>query len=134
MAFISEFTTDIRFVKGTENAAADALSRIGVNRCSFEPHLVPYAELAAAQRADAELQKLRTTSATLIFEDVRMHGSDDTIACDMSTGQPRPFIPAHLRRTIFDSLHGLSHPGIRATQRLIVPRFIWPRINADVRA
>ena len=34
---------------------------------------------------------------------------------------------------MFDSLHGLSQPGIRATQKLITARFIWPGINADVR-
>ena len=33
---------------------------------------------------------------------------------------------------MFDSLHGLSHPGIRATQRLITARYVWPGINADV--
>ena len=30
------------------------------------------------------------------------------------------------------ALHGLSHPGIRATQKLITACFVWPDINADV--
>jgi len=34
---------------------------------------------------------------------------------------------------VFDSLHGLSHPGIRATQKLITARYVWPGINTDVR-
>lgn len=34
---------------------------------------------------------------------------------------------------MFDSLHGLSHPGIRATQKLVTTRFVWPGVNADVR-
>ncbi len=29
--------------------------------------------------------------------------------------------------------HSLSHPGIRATQRLLTTRYVWPSINADVR-
>ena len=33
---------------------------------------------------------------------------------------------------MFDSLHCLSHPGIRATLKLISARFVWPGINADV--
>ena len=33
----------------------------------------------------------------------------------------------------FDVLHSLAHPGIRATQRLIVTRFIWPNIHIDIR-
>ena len=34
---------------------------------------------------------------------------------------------------MFNSLHNLSHPGIRATQKLITSRFVWPGINSDVR-
>ena len=34
---------------------------------------------------------------------------------------------------MFDSLHGLSNPGIRTTQRLITARYVWPGINTDVR-
>ena len=37
------------------------------------------------------------------------------------------------RRNIFDSFHNLSHLGIRATQRLITQRFVWPSINKDIR-
>ena len=37
------------------------------------------------------------------------------------------------RRAVFDALHSLSHPGIRATQRLLTSRYVWPGINADVR-
>ena len=36
------------------------------------------------------------------------------------------------RRTLFSSLHGLSHPGISATQKLVTSRFVWPGINSDV--
>ena len=59
--------------------------------------------------------------------------SDATILCDVSTGIPRPYVPADFRRVIFDSLHCLSHPGIRATQRLITTRYVWPGIKSDVR-
>ena len=33
----------------------------------------------------------------------------------------------------FNSLHNLSHPGVRATQRLITARYLWPGMNTDVR-
>ena len=51
----------------------------------------------------------------------------------MSTGVPRPYVPQQFRKTVFDSLHTLSHPSIRATQRLITSRYVWPNINQDVR-
>ena len=46
---------------------------------------------------------------------------------------PRPFVPIAFRHVVFDSLHSLAHPGVRATQRLITERFVWPGMNTDVR-
>ena len=51
----------------------------------------------------------------------------------MSTSTPRPYVPLSYRRHIFDQLHNLSHPGIRASQKLITERFVWPSINKDIR-
>ena len=48
--------------------------------------------------------------------------STDTILCDTSTGPPRPLVPYAWRRPVFDSLHGLSHPGIRATTPCLAMR------------
>ena len=45
----------------------------------------------------------------------------------------RPVVPATSHRQVFDALHGLSHPGIRATQRLVTERFLWHGINKDIR-
>ena len=57
----------------------------------------------------------------------------DLLLCETSSGTPRPFVPEHFRNIVFNSLHFLSHPGIRATQRLMTSRFFWPGMNADVR-
>ena len=56
-----------------------------------------------------------------------------TLLCDISTGIPCPFVPRSFRRLIFDALHLLPHPGIRATQRLVTQQFVWPGVNADAR-
>jgi transposase InsO family protein len=53
------------------------------------------------------------------------------LQCDVSTGRPRPFLPSAFRRPVFDRLHGLSHPGGRATFRLISQRFVWPGMRKD---
>ncbi|KHJ47504.1 hypothetical protein D918_02364 [Trichuris suis] len=55
------------------------------------------------------------------------------LVCDMSTGSPRPYVPAQFRRDVFHSLHSLSHPGIHVTQELITKRFLWPSMNRDIR-
>ena len=59
--------------------------------------------------------------------------SNSTIVCDVSTGVPRPYVPEKFRQAVFESLHSLSHPSIRATQWLITARFVWPHINSDIR-
>ncbi|GBM23255.1 hypothetical protein AVEN_159922-1 [Araneus ventricosus] len=44
----------------------------------------------------------------------------------------RPYVPACFRKTVFQSLHKLSHPGILATKRLIAERFVWPTVQKDI--
>ena len=72
-------------------------------------------------------------TSTLTFKDVPLPTSASTIACGILTGVPRPVVPSSFCRTMFNSLHSLSHPGVRATQRLVTARHVWPGINADVR-
>ena len=57
----------------------------------------------------------------------------DSLLCETSTGTPRPFVLEHFRHTVFNSLHFLYHPGIRATLQLVTSRFFWPGMNADIR-
>ena len=52
--------------------------------------------------------------------------------CDHSHGRIRPYIPKTFRRDIFNKFHNLSHPGIRATTKLITSQVVWPGINKDV--
>nr|VZI21988.1 unnamed protein product [Spirometra erinaceieuropaei] len=39
-----------------------------------------------------------------------------------------------MRRAVFQALHGLSNPRIRAFQKLLAERFAWPGMNKDVKA
>ena len=132
--YISQFTSDIRHVTGIRNAAADALSRIEVNTVQQRiPPAIDFDAMARAQADDTELQALQASSTRLKFAHIPQFASETTIICDTSTGIPRPFVPADFRRTVFESLHSLSHPGIRATQHLITARFVWPGMNRDIR-
>ena len=51
---------------------------------------------------------------------------------DTSTKKFRPIIPNSLRTTIFERMHNLSHPGIKAIQKLIGERFVWPNMRRDI--
>ncbi|CAH8613718.1 unnamed protein product [Schistosoma haematobium] len=129
--YISQFTTDIRFIKGHSNIVADALSRRDINTMVLN-HDISLETLAKLQADDAELKVCKEKSS-LDLKPVPIPLSDEFIMCDTSTGNNRPFVPHACRRKIFQHLHGLSHPGIRATTKLITERFVWPKINSDVK-
>ncbi|XP_064459031.1 uncharacterized protein LOC135369368 [Ornithodoros turicata] len=97
--------------------------------------VVPVAVLSPSQqRTGEELAKLRADARSgLRFEDLLLPGAATTVACDVSLGTPRPFVPVALRRQVFDMLHTLSHPGVRATQKLIAARYVWPRMHAHIK-
>ena len=121
--YIAQFTTDIRHVRGPDNPVADALSRIAT--------LTPFAQsidfsaIALSQSTDKDLKRYRKdpNSSPFTLQDHPLPTSNGTITCDVSTGKPRPFILPGFRRSIFNSLHNLSHPGIKATQGLITERY-----------
>ena len=59
--------------------------------------------------------------------------SSNTIICDVSTGQPRPVVPPAFRQSGFYSLHSLSHPGVRASQKLVASHFVWSNMQSDIK-
>jgi cleavage and polyadenylation specificity factor subunit 1 len=112
--FIAQFTTDIRHISGQNNVVADAL-------CSVESVTAPssYEILAAAQNSDDELRTLLAENNALRLEQQHIPGTTVSIYCDTSAGKSRPYVPAPLRLQVFQSVHDLSHPGTKATTRLV---------------
>ena len=126
--FIFQFTRDIRHINGCDNSVADALSRIDVSSLQQASPQIDFNALAAAQQ-DTELQTLRRSSTSLTFDDVSIPGVELSLICDFSTGQSCLYLPISFRFPVFELLHGLSHPGIRASQRLITFTYIWPSMK-----
>ena len=91
---------------------------------------IDFTAMARAQQEDPKLQDAQDSSLQL--RAVHLPTVDATLLCDTSTGTPRSYVQP-FRHAMFDALHSLSHPGIHATQRLVTARYVWPRINADVR-
>lgn len=128
--YISQFTTDIQHISGSQNVIADTLSRaeaISVN------NNIDYQVLANLQKTDEELNDIvknkRKTSLNIKLCSVPH--VNDQICCDTSQKKLRPFIPKSYRRTIFNSIHNLAHSGISKTAKMISDRFIWPSIHKD---
>ena len=64
---------------------------------------------------------------------IQLPGTQVQLYADTSTDTIRPYLPKKHRYPLFRQLHDLSHPGIRATQRMMTSKFIWLGINKDVR-
>ena len=127
ISFILEYVSDIVHIAGKTNVVADVLSR-------------PIAKVNALQRDQPEesldliqiAKEQRNCSNLSESYKVFKIGQHD-LFCEISTPNPRPFIPESLRRLVFRQLHELSHPGWKASCRLIGSRYFWPSLKADVK-
>ncbi|CAI5683036.1 unnamed protein product [Oreochromis niloticus] len=85
--------------------------------------LLPYFDaMAADQRADPDVLALRSEQTGLVLEDRPVWNGGPSLLCDVSTGRPCPVVPLSWRRRVFDSIHALSHPGVRASVKLVSSR------------
>lgn len=125
--YISQFTTDIRYIAGEQNIVADSLSRINVIDMPLD-----YQSLASEQATDPELRDLLENGSSLKLKVVRLPESNIEVYCDV-TATPRPFITKSFRKQVYQTLHNLSHPGAKATVRLVTERFVWPGVRRDCR-
>ncbi|BHF81697.1 hypothetical protein SprV_0802483000 [Sparganum proliferum] len=129
--YISQLTSDIRHIDGSRNEVADALSRPSIAHLQLSPG-IDLAEIAAEQRrvgspCDEDVSGLQ-------LQELPLTTGNGTILCDVSTPSHRPFVPPFLRRKVFSFLHNLSHPGSRATDKLVSDRFVWPGMHKDLKA
>ncbi|GFT99448.1 retrovirus-related Pol polyprotein from transposon 297 [Trichonephila clavipes] len=119
--FISQFTTNIVHIPGSDNIAADVLSR--VSAITF-PSQIDYDCIAETQQTYQELHTLIASGTSLELKKVTFPNSSTEIMCDLSTGTARPYIPKQHRQDVFSAMHNLSHPGIRRSVHLRKQRFV----------
>lgn len=147
LSFIAEFTTDIKHIKGKFNVVADALSRIDsvapiadalgmTNLHAIIPDTqyddcINFDRLAEDQSKSEEMASYRTMTTGLTLEDIDIGSS--TLLCDTSMGPPRPVLPTSWTRSVFNKIHGLSHPSVKPTQKAIAQRFVWHGMQRDIR-
>ena len=129
--FISQFSTDIRYIQGSDNVVADALSRCTLHHISDST--IDLVGIAVAQKADPQYPTF-SNLPSLKFVKLPLLNSDEYIICDISTGTPRPFVPPDFRKSIFEHFHSLSHPSIRATARMVSQRYVWQDMQKHLRS
>ena len=93
------------------------------------------AALSLAQQQDKDLLQFVSSYAghKWTFGKVALPDSPSSVLCELSRPAPRPLVPLHLRRPIALQLHGLAHPGVKSSVRLVSDRFFWPDLAKDVR-
>jgi transposase InsO family protein len=128
--YVSQFTSDIRHVSGKDNVVADSLSRFNVDAIQTTT-CKPWSleELVEAQKQDKELLKMKNSKTLKPIQII----PGTQVICETSKPNNRPFVPASLRKKLFDRYHNLSHPGIKATKKLIRQRYFWPDMTDDVK-
>lgn len=130
LSYISEFSTDIRYIHGNQNVVADTLSRVETISC---PTIIDYTELAESQSSDEYLQHaLQESVDNLQFKQFYLPDCKKQIYCEISANRIRPYLPKKFRIIAFHSVHNLSHPGIKCTKRLLKQRFFWPDMDRDI--
>ncbi|CAB0030693.1 unnamed protein product [Trichogramma brassicae] len=108
LSFISQFSTDIVYIKGAENVVADELSRIEAVSS------IDYEELSRSQATDETLKSfLKDPGTSLHPQKIELPGLRTSVYCDVSTHKQRPFLTAPFRRSAFDLIHDnyISGPG-----------------------
>ncbi|GBN42948.1 hypothetical protein AVEN_31640-1 [Araneus ventricosus] len=128
LEFISQFSTDIRYISGIQNTVADAFS--GIDEIGI-PSEIDYEEMARAQTDDEELLTLQAANSYLVFKTISLEPHGIPLHCDVSTGIVRPCVPKAFRTTIINVIHSLSHSGAKATANAANQRFIWTSLKKD---
>jgi Integrase zinc binding domain len=93
------------------------------------PAVLDFEKLAAAQLQCPQCVALVNVES-LQVESCNVQGTH--ALCDLSMGAARLLVQVQFRKDVFDALHGIAHPGIRALRRLIAGCFLWPSMATDI--
>ena len=136
LSFVAEFTSDIRHISGHANVVADTLSRVDVAPCVSSLTLASDLDLKG-MAVDQHGQYKEEMDSYLADSSLKLKSfplpCGQPLLCDVSLSHPRPIVPDAWVPQVFGHLHGLSHPGSRASVRVISPRFVWRNMAKRIR-
>ncbi|KAK3793955.1 hypothetical protein RRG08_023050 [Elysia crispata] len=88
--------------------------------------------MARAQAASIDLQAYKTAFTCLEITNTKLNDQGPELVCDVSKGRPRPIVPPDFRRAVFDVVHNLSHPGVKARVKMVSNKFVCHGIRKQV--
>lgn len=126
ISFIAQFVQQVEHIHGDKNVVPDALSRL--ETVTLHAQLPDCNTLSKNQAEDPQLQRILDSTLATSLKLVAHDTASGPVFLDTSVpGRSRTYVPATLRRRVFDILHGQAHPGIRATLALVkgIVGLIW---------
>lgn len=145
IVYISIMTRDIRHLSGDDNVVADLLSRPSAN--AFDTHdddtpsgMIPTDTVFAVQSvtllqsiADKQRDDPDLTAEVLPRYAKRVNLSGVSVICDTRLGDRlRPLVPQDMADDVIKRMHALSHPGTKATRKLVASRYCIPNLSKKV--
>ena len=134
LSYISEFAVKLVHLPGAANCVADALSRpvlvdeqVAAVTNDIVPSSIDVNDLAAAQVVCSDCRMISNSPKFQVMKD------EQGVMVSLAH-KPRILLPVAYRRHAFDEVHGLAHPGSRATKRMMSDRFLWPGMAKDITA
>ena len=97
---------------------------------AISPHGLDLSQMARDQPLDRDFVRLSNDARSGVnFKRIELNGHQ--LIVDTSNGPARPFVPYNWRRRVFDTIHGLGHPGVERTRQTIQEKFFWPSLRED---
>jgi hypothetical protein len=85
--------------------------------------------MAAAQAECTETQEA-AASTSLKIKFFPFGGK--SLMCDVSLANPMPVVPVSFRQVVFNNIHSIAQPGIRATKRMNSACYVWKGMGVDI--
>ncbi|KAL7307814.1 hypothetical protein TKK_0000134 [Trichogramma kaykai] len=141
LAYISQYTTSIKYLPGAENSVADALSLLDASEVPIHSPVdvnvdvlaLPLAQslkqLSKEQAKDEQLQAILSDPDFPRSLQKGIYPIENqllSIYSNVSDDAIRPYITLSLRRAVFNLFHRFTHPGLLATDKFIRRKYVWP--------
>ena len=113
----------------TCHMAADTPASDCFRAAATVPAVLDYTLMAAAQLTCLGVATLHASSSLQL---TNQHVAGQLLLGDRSTEMFRPVVPFSFWLQVFDAMHGIAHPDMGASRRLILARYVWKRAAADM--
>ena len=143
MAYILQFTVDIKFIDGSQNTVADALSRVNLDSIyhqssstssslssSIENHLSIETIINEQKHNQNEMNEYLNNYGDKICKHHTDHG---ILLVHVEGNLVRPIIPRSLSSRIIKLCHGIAHHSSNRTTNIVSNRYYWMGMNKDVK-